>query len=173
MVGLLDHLEPLSLFSNWAPPRRLSQVTPIPTRITASSEVDKQHGPMRYVHRKLMPFTCFCNTLRAYNCLYSFSILEAGSGFWLSATPTVDSIQPEWLVFEFASPLVISTVTLRWKADNAPNHFSIALSCDGTSYETAAIVTERATTSRVAISKVPMSRLWRCCSCLYRWIDEL
>jgi hypothetical protein len=49
IVGLLGQLEPLSLFSDWAPPRRLSQAIATPTRITASSELDKQHNCMRCV----------------------------------------------------------------------------------------------------------------------------
>jgi hypothetical protein len=85
----------------------------------------------------------------------SCRILENSSGCWLSAPPpTGSAVHNEWLVFEFAAPVVISIVTLRWRTDNTPSHFSVAVSSDGTAYDTVAIITERSAASRIAIPKV-------------------
>lgn len=87
-------------------------------------------------------------------------ILESGEAFWRSAAQRP---RDEWLVMQFSASVTLSALTLNWHPDFAPSRYSIAVSADGSSYETVAIVVDGAAESRVAFAKVQFERWLRIC----------
>ncbi|ETP47365.1 hypothetical protein, variant 1 [Phytophthora nicotianae P10297] len=129
IVAVLGRMEPLALFSEWSPPRQLSQEKMLPKEVTASSVFDEQHSASK--------------------------IFESDSSFWRSASKT-DQQSPlsnEWIVCQFSSAVTLSSIELKWKTGFVPESFSLCISRDGMSYETVAIVTKRITDSRILIPK--------------------
>ncbi|GMF17400.1 unnamed protein product [Phytophthora fragariaefolia] len=127
---MLDKIEPLALFSEWSPPRQLSEEKVIPKDVTSSSTFDDHHS--------------------------ASNILDNGSRFWKSGSKTEEnSIQStEWIACQFASAVTLSSIELKWQADFVPERFSISISRDGMSYETVAIVMGRTAINRILLPKV-------------------
>ncbi|KAE9349950.1 hypothetical protein PR003_g5609 [Phytophthora rubi] len=129
VVTILGKIEPLALFSEWSPPRRLSEENVIPKEVTSSSAFDDQHAIS--------------------------NVLDNGSSYWRSASKTADvlSQSDEWIVCQFASAVTLSSIELAWHTDFVPERVSICISRDGISYEAVAIVMERTSDTRILVPK--------------------
>ncbi|KAG6613528.1 Galactose-binding domain-like [Phytophthora cinnamomi] len=129
VVAMLGKMEPLALFSEWAPPRQLSDGKVTPKEVASSSAFDDQHA--------------------------ASNVFDNGVSFWRSASKTEESLSQsdEWIVCQFDSAVTLSSIELKWHADFVPERFSVSISKDGMSYEAVAIVMERTTDSRILIPK--------------------
>ncbi|KAG2814432.1 hypothetical protein PC118_g15065 [Phytophthora cactorum] len=129
VVAVLGRMEPLTLFSEWSPPRQLSLEKVFPKEVTSSSVFDVQHAASK--------------------------VLESDSSFWRSASKT-DEQSPqsdEWIVCQFSSAATLSSIELKWKTGFVPENFSLSISRDGMSYETVAIVAKRIPDNRILVPK--------------------
>jgi hypothetical protein len=57
-------------------------------------------------------------------------------------------------VCQFSSTVTLSSIELKWQEHLVPEKFSVSISRDGMSYETVAIVMERAAERKILIPKV-------------------
>ncbi|KAG3118476.1 hypothetical protein PI124_g3504 [Phytophthora idaei] len=129
VVAVLGRMEPLTLFSEWSPPRQLSLEKVLPKEVTSSSVFDVQHAASK--------------------------VLESDSSFWRSASKT-DEQSPqsdEWIVCQFSSAVTLLSIELKWKTGFVPENFSLSISRDGMSYETVAIVAKRIPDNRILVPK--------------------
>uniref|UniRef100_M4B976 Uncharacterized protein n=1 Tax=Hyaloperonospora arabidopsidis (strain Emoy2) TaxID=559515 RepID=M4B976_HYAAE len=125
----LRQMEPLALFSEWSPPRQLSEEKVFPKTVTSSSEFDELHVASK--------------------------ILESDSGYWRSVSKPDESAlrSAEWIVCQFSSAVTLSSIELKWRAGFLPDYFSLSVSRGGVAYDTVAVVVITKHESRILVPK--------------------
>ncbi|CAI5738662.1 unnamed protein product [Hyaloperonospora brassicae] len=129
VVAMFGKMEPLALYSEWSPPRQLSEEKLLPKKVTSSSEFDELHA--------------------------ASNVLESGSGFWRSSSKTDENglRLGEWIVCQFSSMVTLSSVELKWRAGFLPEYFSLSVSKDGVTYDTVVVVVVSKHESRILVPK--------------------
>ncbi|KAI9921342.1 hypothetical protein PsorP6_002574 [Peronosclerospora sorghi] len=153
VVAIMEKIEPLALFTEWSPPRLLSQEKVVPVKVTSSSAFDDQHRASQCVHSYL--FLAGVKKLTIMLTTFFCRILENGLTFWRSAKKANGNIPPseEWLLCQFSSAVTISFIELKWHVNLLPGRFSVSISRDGSTFDTVAVVLIRNPESQILLPK--------------------